>query len=294
MQIVNTPHIVHTRSLRINEPNTAMLDCKSKVCGVKNTPTLNVPEESKDWFKKPIPIKRQNKSTRKKNSESKELKTLYEDYSNTHLTNIHSLSIADRVKLRKTRNTSAAVSKTSEGSRYKLRSIKSEYMYTPSIVHTRITRSSKLNMNCIEPPKKCIKKIHVPHRIKVHEAKNTTTAVPSKSNDLLKIPFSIKNENSSIPQIFYTSTSEQNRLNKNSPLLTSIPTISILKHEEVCQVRNCCTKVSTNNCIHKNINSTIKTVNVQHGLNGNQMITRPKELSVENISKSSSSHNNGV
>lgn len=294
MQSENTPHIVHTRSLRTEEPNMAIIDCKSKVWVVENTSTFNVPEESKDWFKKPIPNQLQKKSTRKKNSESKELKTLYEDYSNTHLTNIHSLSIADRVKLRKTRNTLITATKTTEDSRNKLRSIKSEYMYTPSIVNTRITRSSKLNINCVEPPKKSLKKKHAPNRVKVHRAKNTTTAVPSKPNDLFKIPFSIKNENSSFPQIFFTSIPEQNRVNKNSPLLTSIPTTSIIKHEEVCQDRNCCTKISTNNCIHKNVSSTMKTVNVQHGLNGNKMITKPKELSVKNISKSSSSHNNGV
>ncbi|XP_003240355.1 uncharacterized protein LOC100575022 [Acyrthosiphon pisum] len=290
MQSENTPHILHTRSLRTEDPNTAIIDCKSKVCGVENTSTFNVPEESKEWFKKTIPVQRQKKCTRKKKSESEELKTLYEDYSNTHLTNIHSLSIADRVKLRKTRNTLIAATKTTEDSRKKLRSFKSEYVYTPSNVNTRITRSSKLNINCVEPPKKSLKKIHAPNRVKVHGTKNTTTAVPSKPNDLLKIPFSIKNENSSFPQIFYTSISEQNRVNKNSPLLS---TTSIIKHEEVCQVRNCCTKGSTNNCIHKNVNSTIKTVNVKHGLNGNKMIIMPKEQSVKNISKSSSSHNNG-
>jgi len=294
MQSENTPHIVHTRSLRTEEPNTTIIDCKSKVCGVENNSTFYVPEESKTWFKKPIPIQHQKKFICKKNSESKELKKLDEDYCDTHLTNIHSLSIADRVKLRKTRNTLSTATKTTEDSRKKLRSIKSEYMYTPSIVNTRITRSSKLNSNCVEPPKKSLKKIHAPNRVKVHGVKNTTTTVPSKPNDLLKIPFSIKNENSSFPQIFFTSVSEQNRVNKNSPLLTSISTTSIIKLEEVCQVRNCCTKFSTNSCIHKNVNSSKKMVKVQRGLNGNQMITMPKELSVKNISKSLSSHNNGV
>lgn len=289
MQGENTPHIVHTRSLIIEEPNTAMLDCKSKLFDVKNTSTFNVSEETKDWLKKPILIQHQKKSTCKKYSKSKEIKTLDADHSNTDLTNMHLSSIADRVKLRKTRNSLDAASKITEASHKKLRSIKIENICTPSIVHTKIKRSSKS-----KPQKKSTKKIHAPNQVKVRKAKNTKTAVPSKPDDLLKIPFSIKNENSSLPQIFYTSISEENRLNKNSPLLTSISTISILKHKEDGQVRNYCTKVSMNNCIHKNGNSTIKTANVQHGLNGNQIITKPKELSVESISKNSISHNNGV
>jgi len=294
MQSENTSHIVHTRSLIIEEPNTAMLDCKSKVFDVQNTSTFNVSEETKDWFKKPIPIQRQKKSTCKKNSKSREMKTLDEDHSNTNSTNIHLSSIADRVKLRKTRRSLDTASKTTETSHKKLRSIKSENICTPSNVHTRITRSPKSNINCVKPRKNSQKKIQAPNQVKVHKAKNTKTAVPSKPNNLLKIPFSIKNEDSSLPQIFYTSISEENRPNKNTPLPTSISTISILKHKEDDQVRNCCSKVSTNNCIHKNVNSTIKTANVQHRLNGNKIITMSKELSVENIPKNSSSHNNGV
>jgi len=300
IQNVYTPVIVHTRSLKIEEPNTEMPNYKSKEYGVKNASTfipeesidwfkkpISVqsqqtsthkidastvfpeesndwfkkpipvqsqkistrkkntstffPEESKDWFKKPIPVQSRRTSTRKKKSVHRELKMHYEDYSYTPSTNIPSLSIADRVKLRKTRNSLAAVSKTSEDSRKKLRSIKSEFMNTPNIVHTRITRSSKLNVNCENPPKKELKKIHSSNQIKVYEAKNTTTEVPSKPDDLLNLPFSIKNENKSFPHIFYVSVSKQNGLNKNLPLHTNISTTSILKHGEVCQVRNCST-----------------------------------------------------
>ncbi|XP_026818481.1 uncharacterized protein LOC113557262 [Rhopalosiphum maidis] len=284
---VNTPHVVHKRSLRIKESTTTMPNHKSKACGIKNTSTT-VPENienSKDWFKNPFPIQNQNKIT----SKSQDLKTQYEDYSNTHLTSIPSLSIADRVKLRKTRNTLTAVSTTSKDLGKKLGSIKNEYIYTP-IVHTRISRSSKLNTNCNNPPKKRLKKIHVPNTVKVHDSKNISTTVPLKPNDSLKIPFSIKNENSSIPHVFYT---EENGLYKNSSTFTNIATTSILKHEKVGQVKNCSTKFSTNICLNKTVDSTIKTVNVQHGLNGNQMIKMPKEPSVKIISKTTSSHNNG-
>jgi len=259
VQSINTPNIDHKRSLRNKKPNTAMPNYKSKIGSVTSTLVPEESKESKDWFKKSIPV--QTTSTHKKKSGSQELKVHYEDYSKTHLTNIPILSIADRVKLRKTRNL-ATVSKTSEDSGKKLRSIKSEFVYTPSIVRTRITRSSKLNTNCVNTPKKLLKKIFK------HEAKKTTTAVPSKY-DLLKIPFSIKNENSSTPQIFYTS--ELNRFDKNSPLHTNISTTSILKHEEVCQVRNCPAKLSTNICIHKKVSPSYIKANVKYGLNGNQM-----------------------
>ncbi|KAL5237024.1 hypothetical protein ACI65C_004434 [Semiaphis heraclei] len=365
IQNISTPNIVHTKSLRIEEPNMTIPKYKSKVCGVKNASTF-IPEESKDWFKtpmpvqsqqtstlkknastffpeelkewfkkpiavqsqrtstrkknaptffpeksknwfkkpipvqsqrtstrkknaptffpeesknwfnKPIPVQSQRPSTRKKNPVPRELKMHYEDYSNTPSTNIPLLSLADRVKLRKTRNTSAAVSKTSEDSHKTLRSIKSEPLNTPSMVHTRITRSSKLNMNCNDPPKKKFKKIHATNQIEVPEAKNTTTAVPSKPDDLLKLPFTIKNENKSFPHIFYVSVSEQNRLNKKSPPHTNISTTSILKHGEDSQVINCTSKLSTNVCMHEKVNSTIKTVNLQHGLNGNKIISKSK------------------
>jgi len=274
IQNVSTPNMVHTRSLRIEEPNMEPY-CKSKVRVVKNASTF-IPEESRDWFKKPLPVQSQQTSTRKKNSStfipkesrdwikkhipvqsqrtstrkrnsvSREFKLNYQDYSNTHSTNIPSLSIADRVKLRKTRNTLDAVCKTSEHSHKKLRSIKSEFMNTRSIVHSRITRSSKLNMNYDDPPENEFKKMHASNQIEVHEAKNTTTAVSSKPNDLSKLPLSIKIENSSHPHIFYVSVSEHKRLNTNSPLNTNISTTSTLNHGEVCQDINCSTELSSN------------------------------------------------
>lgn len=289
---VNTPDIVNKRSLRIKEPTTTMPNRKSKVCDIKNTSTT-VPKNSKDWFKKPFPVQSQNTSTYTKTSEFQDVKEHYEDYSNIHLTSIPFLSIADRVKLRKTRNSVTPVYTTSEISRKKLRSIKSEYLDTPHIVHTRISRSSKLNTYCNNPRKQRLKKIYTPNCVKMN-AKNTSIAVSSKPNDLLKIPFSIKNENSSIPHVFLTINSEQNVLYENSPLLPHIATTPLIKNEEVCQVKNCSTKFSKNVCLQKTINSTIKTVNLQHGLNGNQMITMPKEPSVKIISKTSRSHNNGV
>ncbi|XP_050061909.1 uncharacterized protein LOC114126618 isoform X4 [Aphis gossypii] len=289
---VNTPNIVNTISLRIKEPTTTMPNHKSNVCDIKNTSTT-VPKNSKDWFKKPFPVPSQNTSTSTKTSEFQDVKIHFEDYSNIHLTNIPSLSIADRVKLRKTRNSVTPVYTTSKVSRKNLRSIKSEYLDTPCIVHTRISRSSKLNTNCINPRKKRLKKIHAPNYVKLN-AKNTSTAVSSKPNDLLKIPFSIKNENSSVPRVFFTINSEKNVLYKNSPLLPHIATTSLMKNEDVCRVKNCSTKFPKNICLNKTVNSTIKTVNLQHGLNGNQMITMPKEPSVKIISKTSSSHNNGV
>ncbi|CAH1731954.1 unnamed protein product [Aphis gossypii] len=288
---VNTPNIVNTISLRIKEPTTTMPNHKSNVCDIKNTSTT-VPKNSKDWFKKPFPVPSQNTSTSTKTSEFQDVKIHFEDYSNIHLTNIPSLSIADRVKLRKTRNSVTPVYTTSKVSRKNLRSIKSEYLDTPCIVHTRISRSSKLNTNCINPRKKRLKKIHAPNYVKLN-AKNTSTAVSSKPNDLLKIPFSIKNENSSVPRVFFTINSEKNVLYKNSPLLPHIATTSLMKNEDVCRVKNCSTKFPKNICLNKTVNSTIKTVNLQHGLNGNQMITMPKEPSVKIISKTSSSHNNG-
>lgn len=286
---VNTPDIVNKRSVRIKEPTTTMPNHKSKVCDIKNT-SSTVPKNSKDWFKKPFPVQSQNTSTYTKTSEFQDVKTHYEDYSNIHLTSIPSLSIADRVKLRKTRNSITPVHTTSEVYSKKLRSIKSEYLDTPRIVHTRISRSSKLNTNCNNPRKKRLKKIHALNCVKMN-AKNTSTAISSKPNNLLKIPFSIKNENSSVPHVFFTMNSEQNVLYKNSPLLPHIATTSLIKNEEVCQVKNCSTKFSTNISLNNTVNSTIKTVNLQHGLNGNQVITMPKEPSVKMISKTSSSQN---
>ncbi|XP_025194282.1 uncharacterized protein LOC112593909 [Melanaphis sacchari] len=261
----NTPHMFLKRSLRIKESTMTMPNHKSKVCGTKNISTT-VPENSKDWFKKPFPIQSQNTSTRRKTSKFQDLKTHYDDNSSEPL-----LSIAERVKLRKTRNTLTPISTTFEDSRKKLRSIKSEYISTSSIVHTRTLRSSKLNINSNNPPKKRLKKVHTPNCVKINDAKNTSATVSSKPNDLLKIPFLIKNENSSTPLIFYMKTSEQNKCYKNSPLLA---TTSLIKQEEIDQVRNCSTKFLTNNCPNKTVNSTIKTVNVQHGLNGNQIISK--------------------
>jgi len=262
IQSVNTPNIVHTRSLRMEEPIMAIPNCTSTFCGVKNTPT-KVPKNSKDWFKKPLPVQSQKTSFSTKTLKFQEFETHNDVYPNMHLTNIPSLSIADRVKLRKTRNTVAAMSSTSEDSQKKFRSIKSEYIYPPNIVHTRISKSSKLKTRCNDPPKKRFKKIHSSPIL------NTATALTIEPNDSLKIPFSIKNENSSTRQVFYTKTSEQKRLYKNSPNLTNKSMTLIPKQEEICEVENSSIYVSTNICSRKKVNSTIKSGNVQHELNGN-------------------------